>query len=82
MEGEGLDDGVQRGDGEEKSCSPATWNSKNWNGDPGVIRDHLATTLLPQDVHQHIDILLDDVNPARFAEPLAFLLNSASQLST
>ena len=47
-----------------------------------MIRDHLATTLLPRDLHQHIDILLAVANPARFAELLFFLLGSASQLST
>jgi hypothetical protein len=66
---------------EEREASQDAWDSSAWNGDINELRRRLDSMTIPHELQCEISLILDHAQPARYAELLAFLFNTASQLS-
>ncbi|KAE9032084.1 hypothetical protein PR002_g9366 [Phytophthora rubi] len=76
----------QRGDAEirpesEEEASQEPWDSSEWNGDTAELRQRLLGMTIPHDLKREIYLILEQANPTRHAELLAFLVNTAAQIS-
>lgn len=59
----------------------AGWTTRQWDGDVEELRGRLMGMSLPHDLQCEIYLILEHEDPSRYAELLAFLVNTASQLS-
>ncbi|KAE9357793.1 hypothetical protein PR003_g1618 [Phytophthora rubi] len=59
----------------------AGWTARQWNGDVEELRGRLTGMSLPHDLQCAIYLILEHADSSRYAELLAFLVNTASQLS-
>ncbi|KAI9996223.1 hypothetical protein PInf_013606 [Phytophthora infestans] len=65
----------------EQGLTEKVWQPDHWNGDVAELRARLTGMTIPHELKCEIHLILERAKPARYAELLAFLVNTASQLS-
>jgi len=72
----------KEGDDEAKEASQDPWDPAMWNGNVEELRARLMGLTIPHDLKCEIHLILERADASRRGELLAFLVNTASQLST
>lgn len=57
------------------------WDHGSWDGNIDELRQQLMGLPIPHELQCEIHIILEQAEPQRYEELLAFLVNTASQLS-
>ncbi|KAE8994203.1 hypothetical protein PF007_g16433 [Phytophthora fragariae] len=57
------------------------WDQGSWDGNIDELRQRLMGLTIPHELQCEIHIILEQAEPRRYAEQLAFLVNTASQLN-
>jgi len=64
---------------QEESQDP--WDPSSWDGDIDDLRRRLTGMTIPHELKCEIQVILQSAEPTRYDELLAFLVNTATQLS-
>jgi hypothetical protein len=64
-----------------QEASQEAWDPTTWSGDVNELRRKLEGMTIPHDLQCEISVILERAEPQRYAQLLAFLVNTATQLS-